>query len=426
VLLLAVVVHDHRSAAEARLRADVGVADVGQVIGLHARPEHAVLHLDEVPDPAAVADCAVGPQVGVRAHLDVVADPARLDHAAGLQVHSAPDPRRALDHTARLDQRVGSDLDVHIDVGRRGIDDRDTGGHHAVQRALAHARFGSRKLGARVHPERFVGVGKHQALDAAAVADCELDDRGQVELALRVAIVDALEELPEQSRVEQVHTGVAFTDRELVGRRVGHLDDPGDPSLAVAHHDPGHVDLCGEQHEVGAGAALVLGHPRDRLAAQQRCVPVEHDHVALERRERLATQQHRVAGAALLGLDHELGAAREALLDRLGAEPDHDEAALRAERLDRVEHEAEHRPPAHLVQDLRLAGVQARALAGGEDQRGEFSSGGHAAPCHRRIGAGSGVGIEKSGANLPARCRCGSAHPAGPSSGEHRNPPDRC
>src|SRR4029450_10529676 len=216
VFRLAVVVHDDRSAAEAGLRADVGVADVGEVIGLHAGPDHALLPLDEVADPGSAADRAVGPQVRVRAHLDVVADPARLDHAAELEMDAAADPRRALDHATRLDQRVGSDLDVHVDVGGRGVDDRDTGRHHAGQGALAHARFGQRQLRARVHAERFVGIGERDRLHTQAVAHRELDDRREVELSLGIAVVHALEKLPEQARVEQVDAGVALADRELV------------------------------------------------------------------------------------------------------------------------------------------------------------------------------------------------------------------
>jgi hypothetical protein len=152
----AVVVHDDRPAAEARAFAHIGVSDVGEMVRLHAVAEHAVLHLDGCRSGSRRRSSSWA-QVGIRADLHVVADPARLDHAAGLQVDARPDPRRALDHAARLDQRVGSDLDVHVYVGRRGIDDRDTACHHAVQRALAHARFGQRQLGARVHAERSWG-----------------------------------------------------------------------------------------------------------------------------------------------------------------------------------------------------------------------------------------------------------------------------
>ena len=99
----------------------------------------------------------------------------------------------------------------------------------------------------------------------------------------------------------------------------------------------------------------MLDHPRQRVAAQERRVAVEHEHFAVEAPERLAAQLYRVSGAALLRLEHELGAAREALLHGLGAEPHHHEAALGAERRDGLEDEPEHRPAADLVQHLRPA-----------------------------------------------------------------------
>src|SRR5262245_17190235 len=138
VLGLAVVVHDDGAAAEARALADVGIADVREVVGFHARAEHAVLHLDEVADARAGADVAVRAQVRAGPDLDVVADPARLDRAVGLQVHARSDAGRALDHTAGLDQGVLPDLDVRIDIRGRRVDDGDTRVQPAVGDALAH------------------------------------------------------------------------------------------------------------------------------------------------------------------------------------------------------------------------------------------------------------------------------------------------
>ena len=90
----AVVVHDHRAAAEARARADVGVADVREVVGLHARTDLAVLHLDEVADPNARSESVPGAQVRGRTQHHVVADLRGLDDRVRLDRAALADARR--------------------------------------------------------------------------------------------------------------------------------------------------------------------------------------------------------------------------------------------------------------------------------------------------------------------------------------------
>ena len=172
----AVVVHDDRAAAEAGALAHVGVADVREMIGLHAVAEHAVLDLDEVPDPDGASQARAGPQVGVGADHGVIPDFARLDHAAGLQMHPLSDARGALDHAARFDHGVAPDLHVHVDPGRSRIDDRDTGEHQLVQLALAERRGGARELGPLVDADRLGAVRDQERLDPEPLAHGDLDD----------------------------------------------------------------------------------------------------------------------------------------------------------------------------------------------------------------------------------------------------------
>src|SRR6185503_12550023 len=67
VLLGAVVVAGDGAGADVDARADLGVADVGEVVGLRARTEAARLDLDEVADVHLLGQARARPQAGVRA-----------------------------------------------------------------------------------------------------------------------------------------------------------------------------------------------------------------------------------------------------------------------------------------------------------------------------------------------------------------------
>ena len=173
VLLIAVVVHRDRAAAEAGARADVGVADVGEVVGLHAAAELAVLDLDEVPDAdaAAAAACrAAGARSGRRTH--VVAELARLDHAVRLHVHAArrcaSEPLITQPGSITVSRPISTSVSIQVDAG---IDEGDAGGHQLRsalrRRSTAAARASSARV---VDAERLVAVVESQRLDASAVA----------------------------------------------------------------------------------------------------------------------------------------------------------------------------------------------------------------------------------------------------------------
>src|SRR5262249_51052548 len=146
VLLDAVVVDHHRAAAEAGTGADVGVPDVGEVVGLDPRAEPAVLHLDEVPDPRAAAELGARPQVGAGADGHVVTELGGFDHAVRLDAAALSDAGRTRDHAARLDHRVAADLHVGVEIGGLGIDQRDPVDHQPLGDAAAHHGGRARQL----------------------------------------------------------------------------------------------------------------------------------------------------------------------------------------------------------------------------------------------------------------------------------------
>ena len=226
VLALPVVVHGDRAAAEARARPDVGVADVAQVVGLHAVAELAVLHLDEVPDPHAVAEPQSRAGGARSGRSRSRRRSARLDHAVGLEWQRAPirvAPVMRTPGSIIVSRPISTSASIHAVAGSTNVTPC------AIRRSTVRRRSDRGRLGelaAVVHAEALVGVVEPQRLDAAALGDRALDDVRQVELALLVLVVELRERLPEELGVEEVDAGVALLDPELLRGRVGHLDDP--------------------------------------------------------------------------------------------------------------------------------------------------------------------------------------------------------
>jgi hypothetical protein len=231
----------------------------------------------------------------------------------------------------------------------------------------------SRELAAVVHAETLGGVADLQRLDAPAFAHRALDDVGQVELALLVAVVELAERLPEQLGVEEVHARVAFLDAELLLRRVGLLDDAPHAAVRPAHDEAGQRRRRSQHGEVRARLRLVLCQRAQRLLAQQRHVAVEDEHVAGEAAQRGLGLLHGVAGAVLLRLHDEPRAARELLLHLLPVAADDHHQVLGLQGLGRADRPAEQRPAAELVEDLRATGVHPRALPGRQDDHRQRS-----------------------------------------------------
>src|SRR5579859_1314650 len=84
VLVHAVVVAGDGAAADVHFRADVGVAEVAQVIGLRSLAQTRLLGLDEVAEVHFVFQHAAGADVRPGPDLRVVTDGGFAGHAVGL------------------------------------------------------------------------------------------------------------------------------------------------------------------------------------------------------------------------------------------------------------------------------------------------------------------------------------------------------
>ncbi|MNY39387.1 hypothetical protein D3C86_1740690 [compost metagenome] len=113
----AVVVTEDCARADVGFRADMAVAEVGQMVGLGARVHADVLDLDEVADLDALAQVRAGAQAGVGAdlglggdlgafHMAEAADARALGHD-----HAGTEDNEGLDGRARADLGVPGEVD---------------------------------------------------------------------------------------------------------------------------------------------------------------------------------------------------------------------------------------------------------------------------------------------------------------------------
>src|SRR5438477_2485961 len=179
---------------DVRVLADLGVADVGEVRDLRPRADGGRLHLDERPDLRALAHDRAGPDVRERADLDAGGDANRsAEDAEGM------DGDVRLDHHARVDPR------------RRRVDDGDAGEPVLLVDPVAERLGREGELGARVDPLHLERVRRRVHRNDLAVADEEAERVGDVELALRVVRLQAIEHGPELRAAEDADARVHLT-----------------------------------------------------------------------------------------------------------------------------------------------------------------------------------------------------------------------
>src|SRR6266536_2944346 len=93
VLVRPVVVAGDRAGADVDVSSDLGVADVGEVIGFGALTDAARLDLDEVPEVHVGGEARARPDAGVGADAAVRADVGLLDVAERLDARAGRDSR---------------------------------------------------------------------------------------------------------------------------------------------------------------------------------------------------------------------------------------------------------------------------------------------------------------------------------------------
>ena len=382
VLVRAVVVAGDDTRACVDVIADPAVPDVGEMVRFRSLAEGRVLDLDEVPDvdsarqlcigaqPRERTDLACGPDAGafddaVGADLGVVLDYRVLDHATGADVHPIAKDDVAFEYDVRVDEDIAPGAHAPPDVDSGGIGKARAFTHERLGKALLVEPLERRELHTIVDAEHLFDRFRRHRADRQPVLDRAGDDIGEVVLALRVVVAQALEPAPQLSGAGGEDPGVDLDDVALLAARILFFDDAANAPARVP--DNSAIPARVVHHRGNECKALAAGQRRGFV---QRGA-VDERHIAVERQHRRVVGNARhclcdgMAGAELLALLHPLdvgrplnaGCRRRFAHD---AAPVHDVYARRAEPARRVNDMEEQRPAGEEMKNFRQ--VRAHAL----------------------------------------------------------------
>jgi hypothetical protein len=234
-----------------------------------------------------------------------------------------------------------------------------------------------------------------------------LDDRahrvGEVQLALRVVAVEALDRGPQQLGLEDVDRRVRLGEGEDLGGRIDRLDDCLEQASIVAYDAAVAADVGRDEREDGAARALgaMVGHELgQQLGGEQRGVARQDEDATRPALQRGARRRDRVAGAARCLLHCELE-PRELVL-RVGRDDDHERVG--AERTGRLDDPVDHPAAQDRVQVLRRRRLHAGADATRHHDGCEVGDGGHGIGRRRRVEDGWGARIRTWDGGTKTRC----------------------
>src|SRR2546427_1665729 len=219
---------------DVRILADLRVPEIGEVRDLRPGADTRLLQLHKGTCLRALAEHGSRPEVGEGADRDVGADLGADRNHVRADLGARGYGCGAAQHREGVDRRVG--LEAHVGVDPRGgrIDDRDSGEHVTLVDVVAKAGGHEGELGPGVDPLDLPRDRSGVYGDRVAAVDEQAEGVGDVELALRVVRLEPVERRPQLLRSEHVDARVDLAQRELLGRPVGGLDDPGEPAVPVA------------------------------------------------------------------------------------------------------------------------------------------------------------------------------------------------
>src|ERR1022692_4203637 len=225
VLVHAIVIAGDGARPDVDAFANLGVAKIGEVVGLGTFAQPRLLGLHEVADVRAFADVAPGPQMRIRSKVRAVAHHGIFQNAArpnqnpvadfavgddGVRANAAvgADLGLANELDERLDHGVRANLNVGIDVARLGTEDGRAGQHQLAGLLIAKLGVQFCQFDPRVDPEHFAGVGGGQRQHLFAGLDQQRYDVGQVVLVMSVVGLELADVGIERLGRERVHASV--------------------------------------------------------------------------------------------------------------------------------------------------------------------------------------------------------------------------
>src|SRR6185369_12834466 len=248
VLVGAVVVRGDAAGAEVDALADIGVAEIGEVVRLRGGAERRVLDLDEVADVDVGAELGAAAQPRERTDPGVLADARAerfaVDQRVGQDRRAGGDAgvlQRAVgadaDLVAELDDAFENAADVDLDVAAatqlaagvetRRVGDADALGHETRGGRALVAALEVGELRRAVDAEHLGFARRRDADDTDAFADGDADDVGEVVLAGGVVVGERRQPALQVPRRRRHRAGVDLAKRTHVGAGVLLFDDRG-------------------------------------------------------------------------------------------------------------------------------------------------------------------------------------------------------
>ncbi len=306
-----------------------------------------------------------------------VVDARARDARARADLAAIADPGVAVEERRRMDDGVCAHAHGGVDVRQVGVEDRDAFRHELHVGSLPQKLRDVRELRAVVHAEDLGAVWGLFGENLLAFLFQDRDHIGQVELFLLVRFVDLGERRAEGCSVEDVDAPVDLLDRAFGTRGVRLFHDALDVGLRADDATvAGRVlEPCGEDRGGGLLRAVVRDQAPQRLCGDEWRVAGNDDDVAAEIAERFVAGARGVCGTELLllpgGEERGLGEGLRSFLDLIAVASDDEDGLLRLNASDRVEDRSDQRATAEVVEDLRLLGPEALALAGRHHDSGE-------------------------------------------------------
>ena len=253
---MAVVIAGDGPGADVGPGADDAVADVGQMIDLHARGQVGGLDLDEVADPHALAQVGAGPQAGERADHGALGDGRALEMAEGADFHIVADPHAGREDHVGADRHVPAQYRVPGKIDRQRIGQGGAVFHGAGAKAVLRDGFGFGQLDPGIHAQDFVRIADDHG-GGGPVGAGDGDHVGQIIFALGIVVADAVQPIEGAGAVDHHHARIAEPDGKLFRRRVAGFDD-----LFQA--------AVGAQDQAAVGSGVIRLEPQDDDARLRR------------------------------------------------------------------------------------------------------------------------------------------------------------
>ena len=385
MLIHAIVVAGDDAGADVHPFTHLGVAHVGEMVGLAVTAEPAFLHFHEIADVHFIGKLALRPdarersyphprtdagalQHAVGEHFGVVADLAIADDRVGADAHPVAEFHLAFEHAVDVDAHITAAAQLAAHVDARRVPQHHALLHEPIRKALPERRFSGSQLFTVVDTGHFAFLRCRHAIDQHALRRRHGDDVGEVILLLGIVVTQLREPAAQQPRLAGHQAGIDLVDAALLRAGILVLHDTLHLALGIAQYAAvtrGLRDPGGEHRQFAAAGGI--GQSPQGPGTHQRYIAVQHQHGVIVGDGGQGLHE-RMTGAQLLRLQHPLH-------PRLFECGGHLVAAVAVHHMDRggferrrgMQHMFEQRLAAQRLQHLGQIGIHPLALACGQD-----------------------------------------------------------